>query len=252
MINLYIDLDDTLFQTKYKNPKAKIQATLSESGRINSYMSLAQQQWLDIWLEKSDVRLIPVTARSLSQYQRTNLSQDPRIQLAVTYFSGQILKQGQIDRDWQSLWQEKMQDLPVPLAQVHTQMQACIETHRTDPAHFRLFDVDGFYISVKAARDCPLEEREACFSAFRALQPEGYIQHENVRAFSWLPTFLDKKYAVEYLKEIYPADLHLGMGDSHSDWGFMSLCDFQIMPQGSQLQRLLTDVTHSQNFYHNG
>ena len=238
MINLYIDLDDTLFQTKYKNPDALFQATIPASGRIDSYMSVAQLCWQDVWLARDDTRFIPITARSLSQYQRTCLSQNPKIELAATYFSGQILLRGQVDGAWQALWREQMLGLSVSVAAVYAEVLAVVE--RQNQGYFRVFDVDGFYVTVKADRACPLAVREACFEQLRQLDLDGYVVHENARAFSWLPAFLNKKQAVAYLKQHYPADLHLGMGDSHSDWDFMQLCDFQVLPQASQLNAILS------------
>jgi predicted mannosyl-3-phosphoglycerate phosphatase (HAD superfamily) len=58
-----------------------------------------------------------------------------------------------------------------------------------------------------------------------------------------VPRFLGKEQAVRHVlgRHVGPGPvLTLGVGDSHSDAPFLSLCDFALLPRGCQLgQHLL-------------
>ncbi len=229
-ILLFIDLDDTLFQTKRKNPKGVIPAT--HSAGKGSYMTEAQGLFFELFYESEKVKIIPTTARDFQQYQNTLLSQSPRIETAILYFSGMILDKGAEEKNWQEQIHEAYQQLKLPISQLMTQFEALVDNH----PQFTLYNVDEYYITVKAESDCPKATRDGLFSQLKTLETSEYLIHQNDRAFSLLPNFLDKRYAVKYLIEQYQPDLTLGMGDSLTDWPFMQQCDFRIIPKNAQIE----------------
>jgi HAD superfamily hydrolase (TIGR01484 family) len=233
-ILLFIDLDDTLFQTKRKNPKGSIPATLTAKTGKGSYMTQAQQCFFELFYESEKVKIIPSTARDFQQYQNTLLSQSPRIETAILYFSGMIFDKGTEDKAWQAHIQQAYQKLKLPISALHKQFKQLVNNQ----PQFTLYNVDNYYITVKADQHCPLSTREALFSQLKSLATSEYFVHENDRAFSLLPHFLDKRYAVKYLIEKYQPELTLGMGDSLTDWPFMQECDFRIIPKQAQIERL--------------
>ncbi|HEW99035.1 MAG: hypothetical protein DRR16_21790 [Candidatus Parabeggiatoa sp. nov. 3] len=233
-ILLFIDLDDTLFQTKRKNPKGVIPATLSAKAGNGSYMTQAQQHLFELFYESDKVKIIPTTARDFRQYQNTLLSQSPRIETAILYFAGMIIDKGIEDKQWQQQIQQAYQQLKLPISQLLTQFEQLVDNH----PQFTLYNVDDYYITVKAESDCPKATRDGLFSQLKTLETSEYLIHQYDRAFSLLPHFLDKRYAVQYLIEKYQPDLTLGMGDSLTDWPFMQQCDFRIIPKEAQIERL--------------
>jgi len=241
MINLFLDMDDTLFQTKYKNSSAHFPAVDPVLGKPQSYMTLAQQQYLQIWLDRDDCRIIPVTARDRKQYCRTHLSQHDRVELAILYFSAVILKNGQIDRDWQQQLQYSYQQLSVPIEALYHQVKQFIE-QQLDKSMYKVSNVDNYYVAVKAQQGHDAGRYTSCFRQLaQTCCPDDYWQQRSGRAMAFLPHCVDKKYAVRYLQQHYPADLNIGMGDNASDWGFMQLCDFQVLPKKSALHDTLSD-----------
>ena len=63
--------------------------------------------------------------------------------------------------------------------------------------------------------------------------------HRNGNNAAFLPPFLGKEHAVAYLlpelRRRHPDAPVIGIGDSLTDAPFMQLCDFAMMPAGSQL-----------------
>jgi hypothetical protein len=95
---VFVDLDDTLFQTARKMPEgvARAVATLDVNGQPNGYMTPVQQALVDWLLGSADV--VPVTARSVEAYSRVRL---PFSLGAICSHGGTMLGgQRQLDSDW--------------------------------------------------------------------------------------------------------------------------------------------------------
>jgi len=230
-IILFLDLDDTLFQTHRKKPQGSIPAT--HNVNTLSYMTKAQHSLWQLFQQHPEANIIPVTARDKRQYYNTFVSQDPKVQTAVLYFSGLILQQGEINLDWQAHMQTAYQNLTVSVDDLYAQLLTYLTTEQQD--YFKTYNVDGYYMTLKASLQCPLEVREAIFQKIRDLLPSDYFIHQNDRALSLLPRCLDKRHAVNYLLEQYQPTLTIGAGDSLTDWNFMQACDYRLIPADTQL-----------------
>ncbi len=227
----FLDLDDTLFQTRHKNPAGKWAATRADDPERISYMTPAQSALWELFSQAPHGLVIPVTARDLRQFRNTFLAGHPAISQAVLYFGGLILRDGRADPEWRAHIQSLQQTLDTPVAELWKAAREVLANR----AGFRLYDVDGYYLAVKAARDCPERLREEVFASLSELLPSGYALHRNGRALSLYPRGMDKQHAVAYLVEKYRPRLTLGAGDSLSDLSFMQCCDFLLIPQNSQL-----------------
>lgn len=239
---IFTDLDDTLFQTKRKRADGVIQAT---QGTTLSYMTRAQQHYLQ-WLQQAaEVKIVPTTARDWRQYHNTQLSQDPNIGLAVLYHSGMILEQGQPDPEWHSQQQAQYKNLSQSVHSLWHLLQVGLDT-----TQFTLFNVDSYYLSIKARHDTPLSQRSLVFEQMKSLVvTTEYIWQQTDRALHIFPHFLNKRWAVEYLIAKHQPTLTIGMGDSQTDLGFMGCCDFQMFPQQSEIARLIQTATGARPGY---
>ena len=106
---IFVDLDDTLFQTHRKStptPLHKI-ATTDKLGEPLSYMLPKQQIFVNWLLESAEV--IPVTARSVEALQRVHI---PFQHGAVCSHGGTILGANkQVDQEWLVLQQQATAEL---------------------------------------------------------------------------------------------------------------------------------------------
>ena len=69
---------------------------------------------------------------------------------------------------------------------------------------------------------------------------DDFSVHTNDRDLAFLPPYASKRRSVNFLKRIFKNEYNghitfFGLGDSLSDSGFMSICDFQIIPSNSQI-----------------
>ncbi len=234
-IFLFIDLDDTLFQTQRKNSQGIIPATRTALTGKGSYMTQAQQLFFDLFNESKKVKIIPTTARDLEQYNNTLLSDSTRIETTILYFAGMILEKGREEKQWQQHIKQAYKQLDKPISQLLIEVKTILANH----PQFILYNVDNYYITVKAKPNCPIVLRETIFSQLKTIEIEEYSIHQNDRALSLLPQFLNKKFAVQYLIEKYQPSLTLGVGDSLTDLSFMAVCDFRIFPKNVQIETLL-------------
>ena len=236
---IFVDLDDTLFQTHRKQaPTAQHKiATVDKTGQPLSYMH-PKQQVLANWLFQS-ADVVPVTARSVNGLKRVDLSFQHG---AICTHGGTVLDAGlQADQDWLALQQRDaaalgglLQDLPQALQQAAQQIGAI----RT-----QLVEENGRIVYAYAKQEAP----EPLFlSQLVPHLPAEIMQHcyvhLNGNNLALIPHYVSKQKAVEfYLNKHDPQRERavLGWGDSLSDAGFLTCCDWFGMPKNSQLDKFL-------------
>lgn len=233
-ILLFLDLDDTIFQTRRKNKDATIQATYPANIEKASYMSNSQSLMFELFYNNPDVMIIPVTARDIEQYKRTEISKKSLI--AVTYFAGMIVHNNEIDLHWQKNIQDNYKKMQLDISTIFTDLQ-----QELDPSIFKSHIVEDFYIVIKNKFNSSFEHNQQNeilkLLLLKKITDEYFIHHNN-NNISIIPKFIDKKNAVKYLIEKYQPELTIGMGDSFTDINFMNLCDFKIIPTQSQINKL--------------
>ncbi|MBR9828597.1 MAG: trehalose phosphatase [Oceanospirillales bacterium] len=244
---VFVDLDDTLFQTARKmlQGASRYTATLDAEGQPNGYMSSVQKMFADWLLASADV--VPVTARSTDVYRRVVL---PFTQGAVCSHGGIILRaDGTPDQDWAMQMaatleplQERLHALTVHILEAGEMIGVSLRTWVVEEAGI------GQYVVAKhnGAGDAVLGDVLAVIKAKGLVA--GMHVHRNGNNLALLPVGLEKKHAVqEWLRrdrEIHGERPVLGMGDSITDLGFMQSCDLWATPSGSQLAALVEDNSH--------
>lgn len=233
----FIDLDDTIFQTKRKNSQGIYQATISENEDSYSYMTKAQKAFLEIFLNSNEVKIIPLTARDYNQYKKVELSKHNKIDSASVFFSGMIIDKGEIDLKWSSHIEESYKNLETSMEEMFELMKKY-----TDESKFKLYMLDKYYPVIKN-RDknsyTYMEENTILANQLKEIMTEEYFMHFNSNNISILPNFLNKINALNYFVEKYNPDLVLGAGDSITDLDFINKCHFKIIPANSQLDKFL-------------
>ena len=246
---LFVDLDDTLFQTSKKcQDRDHLQpVAFLKDGAPISY-TCDKQRDLFAMLAR-EMTLVPATARNLDAFSRVDLPFDNH---AVINYGGVILLPGgQPDPHWLAHTQAQM-------VQAHSGLQAIrqlIDAHATAQGmrgRARLVEDFGtpFYALIKDpdGDDNTLAHIEtAVVKPWVAAAGCDYWIHRNGNNLAILPNSLNKLHAVTYLQQQFRTEfgsiLSIGMGDSRSDAGFMTACDYALLPQRSQLADVLRELT---------
>jgi hypothetical protein len=236
---IFLDLDDTIFQTQRKSP---ISGDLhpvgfSKDGTPHSFMTSKQMQLFDglrRWGE-----LIPITARNWDSFKRVRLPFDS---WSVLNFGGLIL---QPNREPEPTWMNTVQQLEIewtPLLKTEFEwITTFIQTHslRLLPRYVRDMDLN-FSLVVKDPEqsDVMIDPLEGALK--KRLENSPFWVHRNGNNLSVIPRQIRKECGVTYLSKHLPGfgeRLTIGIGDSVSDFGFLQACDFGMFPSGSQLAR---------------
>lgn len=234
-----VDLDDTLFQTLRKCPPDIAHDRLTPLGFARdgaplSYATPRQMQFL-AWLSET-THLVPVTARSLDALRRAHLP----FKAAICAHGGVILgEDGEID----SVWADRIGAQAAQHADMLATMAAAIDAEATR---------QGAQINARVLTEGPLPlytlakhadaDADALFAVVDAAVPSlppGWTDHRNGNNVALMPPYLGKHHAVAHilpaLRARFPDAPVIGIGDSRTDAPFIGLCDFAMLPTGSQL-----------------
>ncbi|HYW14667.1 MAG TPA: hypothetical protein VE891_00745 [Allosphingosinicella sp.] len=231
-----VDLDDTLFQTLRKCPPDIPREALTPLGfaRDGSALSYATPRQLNFisWLSET-AWLVPVTARSRDALERVRIEMGA----AICAHGGMIIGgNGRPEPEWvghvaraAAPHMAMLDRLAQGAQSADPGLSVRIVTEEGGP---------GLYLLLKH----PDWDEEALGRAVDLLRPEvpaDWTIHRNGNNAAFLPPFLGKRHAVEWLlprlRALHPDTPVIGIGDSLTDAPFMALCDFAMMPTGSQL-----------------
>jgi hypothetical protein len=239
---LFVDLDDTLFQSRRKCPEGSelLPTAFLADGSAHSFMT-ARQQRLWGWLGGRDAVIIPTTARNRESFSRVRLAFSS---WRILDYGGVILDaEGQPDPDWMARMRTQVAPGIDALQALLERAQAWID-ERNLAVRLRLIEDCGLPLYLVAKyRDervahLNLLQREL-IEPWVAAQDGTQRLHRNDNNLAVLPQYLDKAFAVRHLIERLSADwgeiLTIGIGDSLIDAPFMAECDYAITPRGTQL-----------------
>ncbi|KPX29930.1 MULTISPECIES: hypothetical protein [Pseudomonas syringae group] len=244
---IFVDLDDTLFQTARKTPAdiEKHVATLDVSGNANGYMTNVQKSFAHWLLAHSDV--VPVTARSVEAYSRVKL---PFAAGAICSHGGVMLDvMGRLDHDWNeqikqtlAAYQSRLHELSATTLAIGQELGFSLRGWVVEEAQLFHYVVTKHNESDDSILVKVLAEVQA-----RGLL-DGMHIHGNGNNLAFLPEGLAKRYAVqEWLRRdraINGERPVLGFGDSITDLGFMDECDWWATPARSQLAKMFVGAAH--------
>ncbi|MCF5707702.1 trehalose phosphatase [Pseudomonas syringae] len=244
---IFVDLDDTLFQTARKTPadSEKHVATLDISGNANGYMTNVQKSFAHWLLAHSDV--VPVTARSVEAYSRVKL---PFAAGAICSHGGVILDlMGKVDKDWNeqmkqtlAAYQMRLHELSATTLAIGQEMGVSLRGWVVEEA--RLFH---YVVTKHNEHDDSILTRVLAEVQARGLLDDMHV-HGNGNNLAFLPNGLAKRYAVqEWLRRDIAVNGErpvLGFGDSITDLGFMDECHWWATPARSQLAKMFVGAAH--------
>jgi len=243
---LFLDLDDTVFQTARKcvSIKGALPASYNLSGDVSSYF-LPKQHCLLQELSKQ-WRIIPTTARTLASYARVNLG--------INCYDGAILNHGATilcaaekeDLLWRSEIESSLRHLSPLLFQIKQNINTYLST-KNMPMQVRItteLNLD-YYIEVRHLQKNAIQLQKLLSDYINPLLLEykDFQVYLNNNSLTILPLCVNKSHAVEYkiesLEKQYGEILTMGVGDSLSDLPFMGLCDYIMTPKNTQIHNHL-------------
>jgi len=242
---IFLDLDDTLFQTLRKCPvddRLKARAFLPD-GSANSFAT-HKQQWLWQWFSEG-FKVVPVTARDAGAFARVNL---PFSEEAVLNHGAVILdKFGAPDKAWMdSILRQLSEHYPYLLDLWHDIESYCRKRHGYKTRLVQDFGITWYgVVKHSDGTEAPLRDLlETVVTPHPSIGDGKLYWHLNGNNLAVLPKPINKESAVAYLLERYrqqhPELLTFAAGDSKTDAAFMSLCDYALIPKNTQLSRYLT------------
>lgn len=235
---IFVDLDDTLFQTARKMDANAVRfpATVDVEGAPNGFMNSTQKQFIEWLLDSADV--VPVTARSVEAYSRVQL---PFSHGAVCAHGGVILTPGnEMDQAWNDRMisdldyvQGRLDHLSATTLQIGEELGISLRGWVVVESGLKHYVVTKHNEKDDGVLTTVLEEVRR-----RGLL-DGLYVHGNGNNLAFLPQGLRKQLAVqEWIKrdlEVNGPRPLLGFGDSVSDLGFMNECHWWATPQRGQL-----------------
>lgn len=243
---LFLDLDDTVFQTLRKCPEADnlLPVAFLSGGEPISYCTARQVRLIELLAETW--RIIPTTARDRDAFAR--------VKLPVAWREGAILNHGAmiIDDDGMpnTVWQQTIVTRLAPYRPCFAPIEKSIRAfarERNMPLKVRVIQEDvPFYLVVKhreAEIDALKSVRDQCIKPLLSNMALEFYIHLNDNNLAILPSAVNKANAVDHLiKRLrlrYGEVMTLGMGDSLTDIQFMALCDYALIPGRTQLHAAL-------------
>jgi len=248
---LFLDLDDTVFNSRRKCPDDETlrPAAFLKSGEPISYCNSKQLALLERFA--AGWQVIPTTARNKDAFSR--------VKLPLTFEHGAILNHGaliinpdgQPDERWQQQMNDRLRTARTLLPLIEQQINDYAETHQ-EPLRVRIIaeEQDHYYVVVKhrdADSSALNQLRSQCVEPLLATIPCPFYIHANDNNLAILPAPINKSdavaYRIEQLEEQYGPIMTMGMGDSLSDAGFLTRCDYALMPSNTQLGAYLTGAS---------
>jgi hypothetical protein len=241
-VYVFLDLDDTLFQTRPKCPPGESlrTAAVRRDDTPLSFMTPRQERLLD--LLSASATVIPTTARNLESFRRVKLPFSSRV---ILNFGGVILlPDGSPDPAWDARVRPLARAVAGELNAQRDRLADFVEKHTLDVSVRVIGDFDmPLYVVMKhPAGDLDALSRIRR-EALAGLDRGRFFIHHNDNNLSVVPRFLGKEHAVGHvLAQLERPRLTIGVGDSRTDAGYLGLCDFALMPSTSQLWRTLAEA----------
>lgn len=241
---VFVDLDDTLFQTarKMAPDAARHVATTDANGQPNGFMSPVQQSFVSWLLANADV--VPVTARSAEVFGRVD----------IPFNSGAICSHGAVmlDREGNAdaRWHERMSAaLAVYQDRLPALSQRTLAIGTANGISLRGWVVEEFGLNAYVVtKHNELDDDVLGLVALAVSEAgllDGMYVHRNGNNLAFLPDLLNKRFAVqEWIHRDQEANgvrPILGFGDSLSDLAFMSECNWWATPNRGQIAAQLKD-----------
>ena len=208
------DLDNTLIYS-YKKDIGKDKVLVeTKAGKERSYMSKISYDLL------KKLNFIPITTRSLEQYQRIKFFENYEPEYALVANGGILLHRGKIVREW---YQKSLEISKKSAEELEKGMGLLTEDENV---YFEVRKVDELFIVTKAFNI------EMVIKKLKNNLNQNFVDVYNHGEKLYIfPKELNKGTSLERLKKILEVDEVICAGDSEIDISMLEKADISIFPE---------------------
>lgn len=216
---LFTDLDNTLIYSYKQNIGKDKVLVETKDGKELSFMTKTAYQYLLQLCKK--LAVIPVTTRSLHQYNRISFHKTWSAEQALVANGGILLLNNKIDEKW---YQESLK----LIQPAEKQLNLGIHLLQIDDAvSFDIRKVDELFVFTKS--NFP----EKTLSRLRShLDLQVVSVYQNGVKIYIMPKCLNKGNAILRFKKLYNFDKYYAAGDSEFDIPMLDQADYALFPEG--------------------
>ena len=178
------------------------------------------------------VPIVPVTTRTLAQYQRVDLGFTPAYAIAAN--GGHLLVDGVADTGWAEQVRGRLAAAGRPLAEVHARALAIAEQAAADGSDWvrTVREADGFFVYLVATERAAIPDLTQLEAE---LAEAGWGVSVQGRKVYLVPQALTKEAALAEVMRRTGALRLAAAGDSLLDLGMLSMADVAIRPAHGEL-----------------
>lgn len=229
------DLDQTLIFSRRSMavPEETLGISVVEThgGRTISFMSDAATAALKALSER--IMFVPVTTRTMEQYRRIELFQQHIVpHYAIASNGGNVLVQGEADEHWRRIVLDRMQRTACSQEEARRLFAPIVSEDWVKEE--RLCD-ELFYVYFVERDRIPMEAVQERAKALAALGWELSVQGRKVYI---VPSAVNKRDAVAYVRQRHPEAQLIASGDSLLDRSLLESADYAIAPAHGELYHL--------------
>lgn len=234
------DLDRTLIYSNFFL-NAHINNVIIVEKRADENISHMTEKSLKLLsLISKKILFIPTTTRTIEQYKRISIFQNNiPVKYAIVANGGIILKNGEIDLNWQKIISSQMNTLISPKELI----KLCSFFLNNDYVNsYRCCD-DLFLYAVLKNDMNMLDFDKLILLADK----EGYLVTKNNRKVYIIPKFINKWSPLEYIMKIENESELIAAGDSSLDLPMLHNSLYGIVPLHGEIQQLYRDKLADHN-----
>ncbi len=212
------DLDNTLIHS-YKRAHENDICVETKDGKELSFMTPGAYYMLEKIYNSKDIIIVPVTTRSLEQYNRIDLFKGRYAQLALAANGGILIENGVINKEWSDKSRQMISDcLP--------DFERGISYLKKDQnVYFEIRIVDELFVFTKSSE--PLKTKEYLEKKLDSCRVNVYNIGDKVYIF---PDILSKGMAIKRLRDYVGFEKIICAGDSEFDVPMLNEADFAYCP----------------------
>lgn len=230
----FVDLDDTFVQTFEKCPQYECFAPVSfdKFGYPKSFITFKQKKFLNTIYQLGEV--VFVTGRNINSVASLSLEIST---WRVTSFGSFIT-----DRNGNQIVEYNLkktlqgQSLKIIINDLYLKISIKASSLGINVKPVVDYGQETYIVAKSVHWSC--KKLDILENFVDLILPCNFFKHRNGNNLAVIPKQSSKESAVSYLIDNYfekNSWISIGIGDSFSDWGFLSICDWAVIPPHSQL-----------------